>query len=114
MTSLENDGSIQSPRKRQKLESSTISQPLDTQPLDTPQLNTMNQNSALNNNSDIAMENSDQKQQDPTSNASEPEREAEAGILHYVNKSNPGFQGVLKQRYVCFDMLLLILLSMII
>ncbi|PQE22202.1 pseudouridine synthase Pus7 protein [Rutstroemia sp. NJR-2017a WRK4] len=102
MTSLENDGSIQSPRKRQKLESSTISQPLDTQPLDTPQLNTMNQNSALNNNSDIAMENSDQKQQDPTSNASEPEREAEAGILHYVNKSNPGFQGVLKQRYTDF------------
>ncbi|PQE12108.1 uridine synthase protein [Rutstroemia sp. NJR-2017a BVV2] len=85
------------PRKRQKLASSTTSQPLDT-----PQLNTMNHNSALNNNSDIAMENSDQRQQDPSSNASEPDREAEAGILHYVNKSNPGFQGVLKQRYTDF------------
>ena len=27
-------------------------------------------------------------------------REAEVGILHFVNASNPGFSGVLKQRYV--------------
>lgn len=28
------------------------------------------------------------------------EREAQAGILHFVNLSNPGFSGTLKQRYV--------------
>lgn len=27
-------------------------------------------------------------------------REAEVGILHFVNTSNPGFSGILKQRYV--------------
>lgn len=27
-------------------------------------------------------------------------KEAEVGILHFVNASNPGFSGVLKQRYV--------------
>jgi len=27
-------------------------------------------------------------------------REAEVGILHFVNSSNPGFSGVLKHRYV--------------
>lgn len=30
----------------------------------------------------------------------QPEREKECGILHFVNESNPGFTGVLKQRYV--------------
>lgn len=28
------------------------------------------------------------------------EREAQVGILHFVNLSNPGFSGTLKQRYV--------------
>src|SRR4051812_15723860 len=103
MTSLENGESIQSPRKRQKLESSSST--TTSQLLDTPQLNTINPDSALNNNSDITMEDNKQKQQDPLINASQPDREAEAGILHYVNKSNPGFQGVLKHRYVCFYIL---------
>jgi hypothetical protein len=111
MTSLENGESIQSPRKRQKLEPSSPT--TTSQLLDTPQLNTINSDSALNNNPDIAMENSEQKQQDPVSNSSQPDREAEAGILHYVNKSNPGFQGVLKHRYVCFDILCPFLLSTI-
>jgi tRNA pseudouridine13 synthase len=30
----------------------------------------------------------------------QPERETECAILHFVNASNPGFTGVLKQRYV--------------
>lgn len=31
---------------------------------------------------------------------SQRERESQAGILCYVNESNPGFSGILKQRYV--------------
>jgi hypothetical protein len=30
---------------------------------------------------------------------SQREREAQAGILCFVNESNPGFSGILKQRY---------------
>lgn len=30
----------------------------------------------------------------------QPEREAKVGIVHFVNSSNPGFSGILKQRYV--------------
>lgn len=30
---------------------------------------------------------------------SQCDREAQAGILYYVNESNPGFSGILKQRY---------------
>lgn len=30
----------------------------------------------------------------------QPDREAEVGILHFVNSSNVGFTGILKQRYV--------------
>ena len=33
-------------------------------------------------------------------NGFQPERETEVGILHFVNTSNPGFSGTLKQRYV--------------
>ncbi len=33
-------------------------------------------------------------------NGFQPEREAQVGILHFVNTSNPGFSGTLKQRYV--------------
>lgn len=102
MASLENDESIQSPRKRQKVESSSTT---TSQLLDTPQLNNTNPTSTLNNDSATKMENSEGKQQDPVRNTSQPDREAEAGILHYVNKSNPGFQGVLKHRYVCSDIL---------
>jgi hypothetical protein len=29
----------------------------------------------------------------------QPEREFQVGILHFVNSSNPGFTGTLKQRY---------------
>lgn len=36
----------------------------------------------------------------PVDNGFQPEREAEVGILYYVNPSNPGFSGTLKQRYV--------------
>jgi tRNA pseudouridine13 synthase len=31
---------------------------------------------------------------------SQRDREAQAGILCFVNESNPGFSGILKQRYV--------------
>lgn len=30
----------------------------------------------------------------------EPEREKSCAIIHFVNPSNPGFTGVLKQRYL--------------
>ena len=30
----------------------------------------------------------------------QPEREAQVGILHFVNSENIGFTGTLKQRYV--------------
>src|SRR5271163_3815462 len=33
-------------------------------------------------------------------NGFQPEREAQVGILHFVNGTNPGFSGTLKQRYV--------------
>jgi tRNA pseudouridine13 synthase len=33
-------------------------------------------------------------------NGFQPEREAQVGILHFVNLSNPGFSGTLKQRCV--------------
>lgn len=33
-------------------------------------------------------------------NGFQPEREAQVGILHFVNTANPGFSGTLKQRYV--------------
>lgn len=37
---------------------------------------------------------------------SEAEREQDAGILCFVNAENPGFRGILKQRYVCLLLLL--------
>jgi hypothetical protein len=44
------------------------------------------------------------KQTVMSDNGFQPEREAQVGILHFVNASNPGFSGILKQRYVvtCF------------
>jgi tRNA pseudouridine13 synthase len=33
-------------------------------------------------------------------NGFQPEREQAVGILHFVNATNPGFSGTLKQRYV--------------
>lgn len=36
------------------------------------------------------------------------EKEAKAGILRYVNETNPGFSGILKQRYVTLHPLCLL------
>jgi len=75
-------------RKRQKLSSTTTSTP------DPQSNNTNNQNS----HNETAMSLPKPK---PTGtvvvNAS---REEELGILQYVNTTNPGFTGILKQRYV--------------
>lgn len=40
------------------------------------------------------------KQTVMSDNGFQPERETQAGILHYVNSKNLGFTGTLKQRYV--------------
>ncbi|ESZ99329.1 hypothetical protein SBOR_0291 [Sclerotinia borealis F-4128] len=38
----------------------------------------------------------------PLSSRPDHVQEVRSGILHYVNKKNPGFQGILKQRYTDF------------
>ena len=40
------------------------------------------------------------KQTVMSDNGFQPEREMQAGILHFVNSKNLGFTGTLKQRYV--------------
>jgi tRNA pseudouridine13 synthase len=70
------------PPKRQKMSPATSSTINTTQP-----------------DKDVKMD--DRKTQLVVSdNGFQPEREAEVGILHFVNLSNPGFSGTLKQRCV--------------
>jgi hypothetical protein len=67
------------PAKRQKMSPSTVN---TTQP-----------------DKDVKMD--DRKTQLVVSdNGFQFEREAQVGVLHFVNLSNPGFAGTLKQRYV--------------
>jgi hypothetical protein len=48
---------------------------------------------------------------DSKKNCCPKNREAECGILQWVNKSNPGFKGTLKKRYVFEISFILCLLS---
>lgn len=105
MASLESNEQGSSPRKRQKLDSS-LATPTST--TSSPQLNTTTSLNPIANPSD-KME-VDQPSQSlvsevPLSSRPEHAQEVRSGILHYVNKKNPGFQGILKQRYVCLSFL---------
>jgi hypothetical protein len=76
------------PTKRQKISAETPSIVNTTQPVTTTQPG-----------KDVKMD--DRKTHlAVVDNGFQPEREAEVGILHFVNTSNPGFSGTLKQRYV--------------
>lgn len=97
---------MEPPSKRQKVNStrnlnaSTISSSSTTSsPLvDSYQPQAQNEDVAMaenNINVDVTME-----------VKSEAEREQDAGILCFVNAENPGFRGILKQRYVCLLLLL--------
>ncbi|KAI9646816.1 multisubstrate pseudouridine synthase 7 [Ciborinia camelliae] len=112
MASLENNNEQCSlPRKRQKLDSSSTSTSTSTSTTTaislahSPQLN-ITTNSNTNTNSIDKMEIDQPNQvlipQVPLSSRPEHAQEVQSGILHYVNKKNPGFQGILKQRYTDF------------
>jgi uncharacterized membrane-anchored protein len=93
------------PRKRQKL-SSTQSQPLNTTPsqLTAPlDLDLLAKMEAAATQPAQASQASQAKLPVPSDGTFQPEKEAQVGILHFVSVStkNPGFSGVLKQRYVC-------------
>jgi hypothetical protein len=76
------------PTKRQKISAEAPSIINTTQPVGTPK-----------SGKDVKMD--DRKTHlVVVDNGFQPEREAEVGILHFVNTSNPGFSGTLKQRYV--------------
>lgn len=59
----------------------------------------------------VAGEDFDKKMDEPkiqtqiviSGNGFQPEREEAVGILHFVNTTNPGFSGTLKQRHVFED-----------
>ncbi|KAF7875147.1 hypothetical protein EAF04_002319 [Stromatinia cepivora] len=117
MASLENNEQGSSPRKRQKLDSSNPTSTSSTSSTSTfvstsislanpPSQSDATINSNINANLSDKME-IDQPSQSlvsevPLSSRPEHAQEVQSGILHYVNKKNPGFQGILKQRYTDF------------
>ncbi|QSZ35851.1 hypothetical protein DSL72_006973 [Monilinia vaccinii-corymbosi] len=117
MASLENEEQGSSPRKRQKLASSTststsISSAHPPPPPPSLELDTTTATASLNTNTNstppIDKMEIDQPPQNlaafdgPLSSRPEHTQEVRCGILHYVNKKNPGFQGILKQRFSDF------------
>lgn len=109
MASFENNEQGSLPRKRQKLDSSSSkpsSVPTSISLAYPPSQSDATINSNINANPSDKME-IDQPSQSLVSEvalSSQPEhaQEIRSGILHYVNKKNPGFQGILKQRYTDF------------
>jgi tRNA pseudouridine13 synthase len=83
----EADLGLESPRKRQKLDSpppsiSSIAT-TTTQPIGKP----------------VAKMDEPMNPMVISETGFQPEREKQCAIIHFVNDSNPGFTGVLKQRY---------------
>jgi tRNA pseudouridine13 synthase len=74
------------PRKRQKISSPPSTRNFTT----TPQLPDKGVAEKASNHTQTVM----------SETGFQPEREAEVGILHFVNSTNVGFTGILKQRYV--------------
>ncbi|KAJ8064394.1 hypothetical protein OCU04_006736 [Sclerotinia nivalis] len=111
MASLENNEQGSSPRKRQRLDSSSTPSTSTSFPTSIslaypPSQSDATINSHINANPSDKME-IDQPSQGlvsevPLSSRPEHAQEVRSGILHYVNKKNPGFQGILKQRYTDF------------
>ncbi|TGO37292.1 hypothetical protein BHYA_0101g00420 [Botrytis hyacinthi] len=102
MASLENNEQGSSPRKRQKLDSS-LATPIST--TSSSQLNIATSSNPNANSSDemeIDPPGQSLVPEVPLSSRPEHAQEVRSGILHYVNKKNPGFQGILKQRYTDF------------
>ncbi|KAB8299799.1 hypothetical protein EYC80_000051 [Monilinia laxa] len=126
MASLENKEQGSSPRKRQKLDTSisasdsssasasiSFTHPPPPPPSSSPLgLNTTTTTTTAPPNSNISLTSTDRMEIDqpnqslvsdaPLSSKPEHAQEAKCGILCYVNKQNPGFQGTLKQRYTDF------------
>lgn len=105
MASLESNEQGSSPRKRQKLDSS-LATPIST--TSSSQLDIATSSNPTANSSDkMEIDPPGQSLVPEVSLSSRPEhaQEVRSGILHYVNKKNPGFQGILKQRYVCLSFL---------
>jgi hypothetical protein len=86
---------IDSPRKRLKLSSppSTTSTSTPSNPLQLP-------HTTPHVGSPITKMDEPEVPMPITENGFQPEREQQCAIVHFVNPSNPGFTGVLKQRYV--------------
>lgn len=111
MASLENNEQGSSPRKRQKIESSTstststsISNSISLA-YPPPEINTTtnsitNASSSSSDKMEVDQPSKNLVSEVPLSSRPEHAQEVQSGILHYVNKKNPGFQGILKQRYV--------------
>ncbi|KAF7862930.1 uncharacterized protein EAF02_010479 [Botrytis sinoallii] len=102
MASLENNEQGSSPRKRQKLDSS-LATPISS--TSSSQLNIATSSNPIANSSDkmeIDPPGQSLVSDVPLSSRPEHAQEVRSGILHYVNKKNPGFQGILKQRYTDF------------
>ncbi|CAD6439447.1 71a5dcd1-d474-4572-b7da-8fd8a36db73c [Sclerotinia trifoliorum] len=111
MASFENNEQGSSPRKRQKLDSSSSNSKPSSVPTSIslaypPSQSDATIDSNINAYPSDKME-IDQPSQSlvsevPLSSQPEHAQEIRSGILHYVNKKNPGFQGILKQRYTDF------------
>lgn len=105
MASLENNEQGSSPRKRQKLDSS-LATPISS--TSSSRLNIATSSNPIANSSDkmeIDPPGQSLVSDVPLSSRPEHAQEVRSGILHYVNKKNPGFQGILKQRYVYLSFL---------
>jgi tRNA pseudouridine13 synthase len=85
------DTPLESPAKRQRLSSPTLS---------TPSSSVATTQSIPPVGKSVAGMDEPQVKMSFTETGFEPEREKQCAIIHFVNSSNPGFTGVLKQRYV--------------
>ncbi|KAL3427084.1 tRNA pseudouridine synthase d [Phlyctema vagabunda] len=91
------------PAKRVKLSETQQSINPTLTSTSTPNFAATHSNNINNNTSSDTANMVDKTPQPGGANSGfQPEREAEVGILHFVNSTNPGFSGVLKQRYTDF------------
>lgn len=89
------------PSKRQKLSTSTSTS-------STPPPSTSQPSQSSHPTRDVKMDDRPTEfQVAVTENGFNHEREAQVGIVHFVNETNQGFNGTLKQRYVITGCLLL-------
>lgn len=104
-------GAVEPPRKRQRL-----SPPLQSQ--SQPQLQSSTINPSEKTTTTAATTAVMEARVPVTDTGFQPGREAAVGIREFVNASNPGFSGTLKQRYVlisrAFNLLLVLLGSIFI